>query len=125
MTLNLHAAWIGFLVGSLAGAASGLFFHGENWLGGYASWRRRMIRLAHVAFFGIGFLNLGFALSADALGIESGLALPSILLVVGAVAMPAVCYLSAYRDSFRHFFFVPVLSVVVAVAAFLWRILVE
>ena len=61
MMVNLHAAWIGFFAGCLAGAIPGLFFHGSDWLGGYASWPRRMIRLGHVAFFGIGFLNLAFA----------------------------------------------------------------
>ena len=63
MTANLLAAWIGFSLGCLAGAIPGLFFHRDDWLGGYASWQRRMIRLAHIAFFGIGFLNLGFALN--------------------------------------------------------------
>ena len=44
MTIHLHAAWIGFLLGAVAGAVTGLFFHDEAWLGGYASWRRRMVQ---------------------------------------------------------------------------------
>ncbi len=123
MTIHLHAAWIGFLLGAVAGAVTGLFFHDEAWLGGYASWRRRMVRLGHVAFFGIGILNLAFALTARALGISSGLAVPSALLILGAATMPVVCYLSAYREPFRHLFFVPALSVGVAVALFLARVL--
>jgi len=123
MTINLYAAWIGFLAGCLAGVAPGLFFHDKEWLGGYASWPRRMIRLAHIAFFGIGLLNLSFALTARALGMASGLKIPSALLIVGAVTMPAVCYLCAWKPFFRRLFFVPALSVTVAVALFLWRIL--
>jgi hypothetical protein len=122
MMMNIFAAWIGFLAGCVAGAVPGLFFHDEGWLGGYASWRRRMIRLAHVAFFGIGLLNLSFALTARALGIEKGLAVPSVLLVFAAAAMPLVCYLSAWRPSFRHAFFAPALALTGGVALFLWRI---
>lgn len=124
MTINLYAAWIGFLIGALAGATSGLFFDRENWLGGYADWRRRMVRLGHVSFFGIGLLNLGFFLTVEAMGVQEGTRLPAILLIVGAVAMPLVCYLSAYRKSFRHLFFVPAGAVTLALALFVWRLAV-
>jgi len=67
--INIQVAWVGFLLGCLAGAIPGLFFHNSDWLGGYASWQRRMIRLAHIAFFGIGFINLSFALTARTLEI--------------------------------------------------------
>lgn len=120
---NLYAAWIGFLLGCVAGAVPGLFFHGEAWLGGYFSWPRRMVRLAHVAFFGIGFLNLAFALTAQALGRHSGLRATGALLILGAVAMPLVCYLSAWRPGWRRLFFIPALSVTMGIALFLWRIL--
>jgi len=123
MMRNLYAAWIGFLAGCVAGAVPGLFFHDEEWLGGYASWRRRMIRLAHVAFFGVGFLNLSFVLTARALGLETGLGLSSVLLIFAAAAMPIVCYLSAWRPSFRHAFFVPAFALTGGVALFLWRII--
>jgi len=120
--INLHAAWIGFLLGCLSGAIPGLFFHREDWFGGYASWRRRMIRLAHIAFFGIGLLNLAFALTVRALDMHVGVAVPSVLLIVGAVTMPMVCYLSAYRVAFRHLFVIPASSVTLGVGWFLWRL---
>jgi len=125
MTVNLYAAWIGFLLGCLAGAIPGLFFHGEEWLGGYTSWRRRMIRLAHVAFFGIGIINLGFSLTAVTLDLEAGLRATSILLLAGAVLMPAVCYLSAWKPAFRHLFFIPATSVTIGIALFTWRLLTQ
>jgi len=53
MMINLQAGWVGILLGCLAGEVPGLFFQKNDWQGGYASWRRRMIRLAHIAFFGI------------------------------------------------------------------------
>ena len=122
MMINLWAAWGGMLMGCVAGATAGLFFHDEEWMGGYASWRRRMIRLAHIAFFGIGLINLLFALTASTLGLEAGLRFISMLLIVGAVTMPLVCYLSAWKSGFRNLFFVPVGSVTVGIALFAWRI---
>lgn len=123
MLINIYAAWIGFFLGCLAGAIPGLFFHQKDWLGGYSSWPRRMIRLGHVAFFGIGFLNLSFALTARTLGLTSGLTGPALLFIIGAVTMPLVCYLSAWKQFFRHAFFVPVLSLVLAIVLFVWRIM--
>lgn len=123
MTINIYAAWIGFFLGCLAGAVPGLFFHDNDWLGGYASWQRRMVRLAHIAFFGIGLLNLSFTLTARMLGLEAGLQATSALLIVGAIAMPLVCYLSAWKKTFRHLFFIPAMSVTVGIGLFVWRML--
>ena len=61
--INLLVAWVAILIGLLTGTALGLFFHDESWLGGYGSWRRRLMRLGHISFFGTGFLNLAFILS--------------------------------------------------------------
>lgn len=121
--INIYAAWIGFLLGCIAGAIPGLFFHRENWLGGYSSWNRRMIRLGHIAFWGIGFLNLSFGLTVHALEVTSGISTASLLLIIGAVAMPLVCYLSAWRPFFRNLFFIPAMSVTVAIVLLLIRIL--
>ena len=125
MIINIHTAWIAFFLGCIAGAVPGLFFHNKDWVGGYASWPRRLIRLAHISFFGIGLLNLSFALTARTLGLETGLEIASVLLVVGAVAMPLVCYLSAWKMAFRHLFFIPAMSVTVSIALFLWRMLAQ
>ena len=123
MTINIHAAWAGFLLGCLAGATSGLFFHNGDWLGGYTSWPRRMTRLGHIAFFGLGLINLAFALTAKALGIVNGLAVVSVLLIIAAATMPAVCYLSAWKPLFRHVFFIPAGSATIGIGLFTWRIL--
>ena len=113
--LNLWAAWIGILLGMLSGALIGLFFHSQTWLGGYDSWRRRLLRLGHISFFGIAFINLAFThtlnLIASAPPVWAAWAL-----LAGAVSMPAVCFLAAWRPCFRHLFFLPVLSLVSGVA---------
>jgi hypothetical protein len=117
--LSLEAGWVSILLGFVAGAVPGLSFWREDWLGGYGSWRRRMIRLAHISFFGLGFMNVLFALTALQLGLPSAagpLTWSSRLLVAGNVAMPATCYLAAWRLPFRHLFAVPVTCMVLGVA---------
>jgi len=116
---NMISAWIGFALGCVSGAVPGLFFHKQDWLGGYTAWPRRLIRLAHISFFGIGFLNLGLGLSGAVFGIESEIA--SVLMLVGAVTMPAVCYLSAFKPAFRHLFFIPAGSVLLSILFFTER----
>jgi hypothetical protein len=37
--------------------------------------------------------------------------------------MPLVCYLSAWRVTFRHLFFIPALSITCGVVLFTWRLL--
>ena len=105
---NLLAVWIGILLGFVAGAVQGLFFHSDAWLGGYGSWRRRMVRLGHISFFGLAQINLSYVLSVYLLEPENLGPWPGRLLIVGALAMPLICYLSAWRKPFRHLFPIPV-----------------
>ena len=120
--INFYAAWIGVFLGCVCGAIQGLFFHKDDWLGGYASWQRRMFRLGHISFFGIGFINLSFALTVAALGIEDGVLISSRLLIIAMVTMPLLCFLSAVRKNFRHLFFIPAGAVIAATALFIWRL---
>jgi hypothetical protein len=119
LALNLWTGWVGILAGMLSGAAIGLFFHDERWLGGYASWPRRLLRLGHVSFSGIAFLNIAFAATLHVTGEIPGARTASWLLVAGAVAMPAVCSLAAWWKPLRHLFVVPVASLVGAALALL------
>jgi len=118
---NLFVGWAGIFLGFLAGAVPGLFFWMDDWLGGYGSWRRRLVRLAHISFFGLGFINVLYALSIAGLDSGAGQTLrwSSALLIAGAIAMPAICYLSAWRQPFRHLFFIPVTCMALGVALFL------
>lgn len=117
---NLLAGWIGMLGGLLSGALIGLFFHKEEWMGGYASFRRRLARLGHISFFGLGFLNLLFGLSAAAVPLPPGnIAVSSTALIVGAIAMPITCFLTAWRKPFRHLFPIPVVSIATGIGSVL------
>ena len=111
-SLNLIAGWLGMLSGVLSGAVLGLFFHREDWMGGYSSYRRRLARLGHIAFFGLGFLNLIFAATVAQLPLTGqDITIASWALILGAATMPLCCFLSAWRKPLRHLFPIPVLSV--------------
>ncbi len=116
--LNLTAAWVGILGGIATGAGMGLLFYKEDWLGGYSTWRRRLVRLAHISFFGLGLINLAFALSIPHLETPVS-ALPGQLLVLAAISMPLVCYLAAWRKPMRHLFPVPVMSLAAGLILFM------
>ena len=110
--LNLMFAWVWMLGGFLTGMLLGLKFHDENWLGGYTSFKRRMHRLAHISFFGLGTVNLFFYLTTkgSALGAMGHWA--SLAFVLGGVTMPLCCWLMASSKRFQSAFAVPVLSLI-------------
>ncbi len=120
MELNLVAGWIGLMLGVVAGAVIGLFFHREDWLGGYDAFPRRMVRLGHISFIGLGILNLlfGFTIALVEVG-QPIVGWGSVAMVGGAITMPLCCFLTAWKKGFRHLFPVPVLLVSAAIVLLL------
>ena|SRR2546423_1570430 len=116
--LNWYAGWGLLLSAFLSGAGIGLFFHREDFWGGYGSFRRRIVRLGHISLAALGMLNLLFALSVSRTGPAQQAA--SILLIIGAITMASTCFLTGWKTIFRHLFFIPVLSLVVAVVLILF-----
>jgi hypothetical protein len=112
MQINLLAAWVGMLLGFLSGMVLGLFFHRENWLGGYGSLKRRMYRLAHISLFGLGAVNFFFYFTARALPGGTVLSLASSAFIIGAITMPACSVLMAHFPNTRSLFALPVISLV-------------
>lgn len=120
MGVNLLCGWLGILAGALSGALIGLFFHRDSWLGGYGTFSRRMLRLGHIAFFGMGMINILAAVTIRGLAFPSAnLKLASAGLLIGLVGMPLICFLTAWRKPLRHLFPIPVIAVVVAVISLL------
>lgn len=111
--INLFLAWLWILLGFLTGMAMGFFFHNENWLGGYADLKRRMYRLAHISFFGLGAVNLLFWLTMQQASPEKPLAgIASCAFIVGAVTMPICCVVMAHFPKAHLSFAIPVLSLI-------------
>ena len=118
--LNLLIAWLWILLGFVSGLVMGCFFHREQWLGGYASHKRRLYRLAHISFFGLGLVNLCFYFTMKSLE-EPNAGLASWALVAGAVTMPICCIAMAHAPQSRPLFSVPVLSLLLGGALTVWR----
>ncbi|MFN8392814.1 MAG: hypothetical protein U0136_21150 [Bdellovibrionota bacterium] len=113
---NVLAAWASMTAGCIWGAISGLFFQREEWLGGYGSFRRRLLRLGHVACFGLAFVNLAFV------GTCAGGYLPTewqaylgASMIVGLCTMPSACLLAAWKPQWKGVFCIPVASTAVGV----------
>ncbi|MCP3668296.1 MAG: hypothetical protein GY696_38380 [Gammaproteobacteria bacterium] len=114
--LHILVGWGSMVMGAISGAIIGLFFHRDEWAGGYGSFRRRMMRLGHIAFFGIGFMNLMFGLTLQVIALpETHLSIASYGFIVAVIAMPLCCFLSAWHKPFRHLFPIPVLGVLAGV----------
>ncbi len=114
-TINWFGGWLLILIGFLSGSLLGLFFHREGFLGGYTSFRRRIIRLGHIALVALGGINVLYGISPWPTPDRWQSLAASICLLGGGVAMPAVCFLTGWQDWFRRFFFVPVAMLVSAV----------
>ncbi len=117
---NWVAGWTLVLAAFVSGAVLGLGWHREAFLGGYASFRRRVIRLGHVAFAALGLMNVVFSLSPLPAPGTAAARAASICFIAGGVLMPAVCFLTGWRAAWRHLFVVPVLSLIAAVMFTLW-----
>ncbi|MDH4054702.1 MAG: hypothetical protein OEW73_15480 [Gammaproteobacteria bacterium] len=114
--LHVLAGWLAVSLGVFSGAAMGLLFHDETWAGGYGSFRRRMLRLGHISFFGIGFLNFFFALTLTEFSLpETTIRISSTCFLTALITMPSCCYLTAWKKPFRHIFPIPVLAVLAGV----------
>jgi hypothetical protein len=124
MAPNEAFGWAWILVGFATGFLLGLGFHREEWLGGYASPRRRMLRLGHISFLGLGFVNLLFSSSAPHMRLPAaGLLLASWMLVLGGVTMPLCCGLMAWRRGAYPLFGLPVASLLLGAALAAWGVL--
>ncbi len=108
--VNWYTGWWMLLAAFATGAALGLFFAREEFMGGYASWRRRLTRLGHIALAALGMLNILYGVaqlpapgSWQAQGASAGL-------IIGGISMPLVCFLSAWKMGLKCLFPIPVVA---------------
>lgn len=112
--LSLAVSWSLVLVGFATGSLMGLQFHKPDWLGGYGSFPRRLLRLGHIACFGLPILNTLLILLFLVLRTSPfAVSIPVVLWLVGQVSMPLFCFLTAWKQPFRHGFYLPVASLIV------------
>jgi hypothetical protein len=120
---NLLLAWVWILFGFASGFALGTGFHQEQWLGGYASHKRRLYRLGHISFFGLALMNLMFYFTARSFGHAStATTVASLGFIAGAISMPICCLIMAHQPKLRALFLIPVLSLITAGTLTLWEV---
>lgn len=120
---NLSAGWIAITLGALWGVALGAGFHRDDWLGGYDAWPRRLLRLGHTSFFGLGGLNIAAALTVRGWSLDGpAIHLASILFLAALALMPCACLLVAFRKRALAVFGAPVMATLGAVALMAWSV---
>jgi hypothetical protein len=102
------------LAAFVSGAIIGLYFHRDDFLGGYTSFPRRILRLGHISLAALGIINILFSLAPLPSEPSWRAQTASMGFIVGGLTMPSVCFLSAWRKGLRHLFFVPVTALIVA-----------
>lgn len=112
LLLQLRVGWTLVLVGMVSGMALGLGFHRDGFLGGYASLRRRLVRLGHIALIALGALNVLWAVTGLMLAVPPS---ATWMFLCGSIAMPAACFLVAWRPQLRMTFALPALLLAAAV----------
>lgn len=111
--INEIVGWISLALVPISGAVLGMHFHRSDYLGGYDAYPRRLMRLGHISFFGLGVLNILFALSADRINLAPWhFASASYAFVIGNITMPLACFVNAYRPKFKPLFVIPVACVI-------------
>jgi hypothetical protein len=128
LSFHVALAWLWILLGFISGMVLGMNFHRENWLGGYASHRRRLYRLGHISFFGLGAVNLLFAFTLQQLTNQTGALAgasraASVAFAIGTVTMPVCCAIAAHKSDARTFFAIPVTSLIAGGACTLWEVI--
>jgi hypothetical protein len=111
---SIPIGWSLIAAGLGSGTLLGLRFHDEKFLGGYASWTRRLLRLGHVACVALGMANLLLAATVPSAPPSAALGL-----ALGSVAMPLACLVVAFRPRWRPLFAAPVALLLVAVVEIL------
>ena len=122
--INLLLGWLWILLSFGTGMILGLFFHRENWLGGYTSLKRRMYRLGHISLAALGALNLLFyftVLRTPMAGPLTGFS--SWMFVVGTISMPVCCLVMANYPAAHLIFAIPVVSLLAAAVSTLLEVI--
>jgi len=117
---NRLIGWASAAMGACTGLIMGLWsFDGPvmvpDWLGDYYETSRRLARLGHIAFFGLGILNLLLAreLPSLALGDRAKRA-ASLTMNFGNVFLPLTLFAAAAYHPMKYLMSVPATSVLVA-----------
>ena len=116
--LNRRVAWTGMAIGAALGMLLGLWsfdgpFPVPGFLGEYDETARRLMRLGHIAFFGLGFINLLLARELDALP-ERTRRLAGTAMNVGNLGLPLTLVVASIVAPVKYLMAIPASAVLLA-----------
>lgn len=118
---NRIIGWTSLAMGAVSGLVLGLWsFNGPlpspEWIGDYGEVSRRLLRLAHISFFGLGMLNLLLVWELERSGRAMGARAIPFLMNAGNVLMPILLTAAAIYPPLKYLLPLPALSVLAALA---------
>lgn len=113
--------WVSLTVGAGTGLVLGLWsFDGPMtvpaWIGEYGDTSRRMVRLGHIAFFGLGILNILLASELPRLS-DRARRIASPAMNFGNAFLPLTLFAAAAYPPLKYLMPIPALAVFVALFA--------
>jgi hypothetical protein len=117
---NIAVGWGSMAVGALIGLVLGLWSFGgpvpvPELLGEYDSLPRRLMRLGHIAFFGLGILNILMAVHLGRLNPRDRLAKLALLAMnFGNVFLPLTLICAAFFEPLKYLMSLPATAVTFA-----------
>ncbi len=126
MPSNRAVAWSSLALGAATGLILGLWsFDGPmpvpEWLGEYGDTNRRLARLGHIAFFGLGILNLLLARELPGLRLGAGgKRVAAVAMNFGNVFLPLTLFAAAAYRPLKYLMPLPALAVTVAMTIAAW-----
>ena len=118
---NRMVGWLSLAVGAATGLTLGLWsFDGPVavplWVGEYGDTSRRMVRLGHIAFFGLGILNILLARELPRLSDRAG-RIASPAMNFGNIFLPLTLFAGAAYPPLKYAMPFPALAVFLALIA--------
>jgi len=124
--MNRTIGWWSLAAGVATGLVLGLWsFDGPlpvpAWLGAYDDTARRLARLGHIAFIGLGMLNILLARELPQSALEdSGRRLASRAMNLGNLLLPVLLFAAAAFPPVKYALAVPATAVFVALSLAAW-----
>jgi|SaaInl4_150m_RNA_FD_contig_21_1516141_length_898_multi_9_in_0_out_0_3 hypothetical protein len=124
--LNRAIAWASFLLGVITGMVMGLWsFDGPvptpAGLTRYGETSRRLLRLGHIAFFGLGYLNLLLAAELPTMPLDKKQKRRAAhWMNFGNVVLPILLIAAAAQPLFKYLLPIPASAIAIALAIAAW-----
>lgn len=127
---NRLIGWASLALGAVSGLILGLWsFDGPVsiplWIGDYGDTSRRLLRLGHIAFFGLGILNILFAQEASRFKIYNRiLRAASLCFNFGNAFLPPALIAAAIYQPLKYLMPFPAISILIALVLtvyLLWK----